>query len=395
MQNTPIAITAITGTQLAARSQTSLAQITSTAPSVNLTPAGSGFGNAVTASIRGVGQYDFNFAFEPGVGIYIDDVYYGALFGSNFDLLDLSRVEILRGPQGTLEGKNSLGGALKLFTKAPGPTPDAFITAGYGAYNRVFVQGGTNYTIDDNLFVRVTAGENRQDGFFKRYDYDCVHPSGIAAGVPSNRLNNSCQIGTKGGQQIAGGRLAVRYVVSPEIEINLKADLTEDDSEVQPAKLIYENSPIFGGVNYITGPHSYSSYSTFTAAGCTAPPTVVCTNGTGFSVPPVSTAHGYGYSGQIDWKLPMNLNLTSITAYRRADGQFSQDADGSPADIETILNDVVHEQVTQELRVSGNYGKLVDFTVGGFYYNANDHIGGRKNIALARTSTSTFRITTL
>ena len=384
LQNTPLAITAITGSQLAARSQTSLAQITSTAPAVNLTPAGAGFGNAVTASIRGVGQYDFNFAFEPGVGIYIDDVYYGALFGSNFDLLDLSRVEILRGPQGTLEGKNSLGGALKLFTKAPGPTPDAFITAGYGAYNRVFVQAGTNYTVlDDKLFVRVTGGENRQDGFFKRYDYDCSHPGTTAGGV-NNRLTNSCQIGTEGGQQVAGGRIAVRYVPDSNIEINLKGDLTEDNSEVQPTKLLYQTNPIYGGVNYLTGAHSYSSYSTYKASNCTGIyPATTCVNGTGFQVPPISTAHGYGFSGQVDWKLPANLSLTSITAYRRADGQFSQDADASPVDIETIYNAVVHEQVTQELRLSGSYNKLLDFTVGGFYYNANDNISGRKNIALA------------
>src|SRR5690606_22328548 len=79
------------------------------APSVTLKPQGTAYGPSMTASIRGIGQYDFNPALEPGVGLYIDDVYYATLTGSMFDLLDLDRVEILRGPQGTLAGRNSIG----------------------------------------------------------------------------------------------------------------------------------------------------------------------------------------------------------------------------------------------------------------------------------------------
>src|SRR5690606_4804412 len=119
LQETPIAITAVNSAMLEMRSQTSIDQVAAQAPSVHLGPQGQANGSGLIAFIRGVGQTDFNFALEPGVGLYIDDVYYPTLTGSLVDLLDLDRVEVLRGPQGTLAGRNSIGGAIKLFSKKP------------------------------------------------------------------------------------------------------------------------------------------------------------------------------------------------------------------------------------------------------------------------------------
>ncbi|MBF8269998.1 MAG: cirA 4, partial [Gammaproteobacteria bacterium] len=119
VQDTPLAITAVNAEMLEARSQTNLAQITAQAPNVSLRPAGSSFGSAMVAFIRGIGQTDFNPSVEPGVGIYVDDVYYSTITGNLLDLMDLERVEVLRGPQGTLAGRNSIGGAIKLFTRKP------------------------------------------------------------------------------------------------------------------------------------------------------------------------------------------------------------------------------------------------------------------------------------
>src|SRR5690606_24017687 len=127
LQRTPIAITAVNAEMLEARGIDNVVDVAQTAPNVSLAPANSNDGKALTAYIRGVGQSDFNPAFEPGVGIYIDDVYYANVFGAAFDLVDPARIEVLRGPQGTLAGKNSIGGAIKLYSKEPDGSGDGYV----------------------------------------------------------------------------------------------------------------------------------------------------------------------------------------------------------------------------------------------------------------------------
>src|SRR5262249_6739328 len=119
LQDIPIAITAVTGQPNQQQGAERLADGLTTRPSVAFRPQSAGFGNSVTAFIRGFGQADFDPAFEPGVGLYVDDVYYPRLTGANFDLMDVERVEVLRGPQGTLEGRNSEGGAIRFVSKKP------------------------------------------------------------------------------------------------------------------------------------------------------------------------------------------------------------------------------------------------------------------------------------
>ena len=101
------------------RSFTQSYEIGYTVPNVSLRPAQAAFGNTMTAYIRGVGQNDFDQAFEPGVGIYVDDVYQPFTLGTQMDLLDMDRVEVLRGPQGTLFGRGSIGGVIRMISKQP------------------------------------------------------------------------------------------------------------------------------------------------------------------------------------------------------------------------------------------------------------------------------------
>src|SRR5690606_35883449 len=141
LQDTPIAITAMNAEMLEARGHTNIAQVAANAPNVSLTPQPQNGGTGLIAYIRGVGQTDFNYALDPGVGIYIDDVYIPTLSSSLLELIDLDRIEILRGPQGTLAGKNSIGGAIKLFSAEPRGDGSGSLAVTYGSFDRVEVRG--------------------------------------------------------------------------------------------------------------------------------------------------------------------------------------------------------------------------------------------------------------
>src|SRR5262245_58679344 len=119
LQQTPIAITAITAEDIQARDFSSSYELGYTVPNAALRQTQAAFGNTMSAFIRGIGQYDFLPEFEPGVGVYFDDVLFPVTMGSMVDLLDLERVEVLRGPQGTLFGRGSIGGAIRYVSKKP------------------------------------------------------------------------------------------------------------------------------------------------------------------------------------------------------------------------------------------------------------------------------------
>src|ERR1700761_3744548 len=118
VQKSPLSVTALSSDLIQKQGLQTVADVAMNAPNVVLNSGSDqGGGLAVAAVIRGVGQTGFLFAESPGVGFYLDDVYFGTLFGSDFDLGDVARVEVLRGPQGTLFGRNSEGGAIRVFTK--------------------------------------------------------------------------------------------------------------------------------------------------------------------------------------------------------------------------------------------------------------------------------------
>ena len=196
LQQTPIAITAVNGEMMEARSQTSLNEIAAQAPSVTLAQQGGPYGPSMAIYLRGVGQADFNPAFEPGVGIYIDDVYFPTLTGSMLDLLDLDRVEILRGPQGTLAGRNSIGGAVKLYSRMPKGDGTGYVSATYGIRNRVDLRGSADFALTDSLSARLSGVSKKQDGYVDRLDYGCVYPN---SGFPrSLSYNTNCVLAREG-----------------------------------------------------------------------------------------------------------------------------------------------------------------------------------------------------
>jgi iron complex outermembrane receptor protein len=141
LQKTPLAITAISGEALEMRNAASVVDIGKFAPNVTINPLGAGYGPTLVANIRGVGLTDFKPVFEPGVPIYVDDVVLARSTGAVLDLLDLERVEVLRGPQGTLFGKNAAGGAIRMVSRKPTGDGPGFIEGTYGKFNRMDFRG--------------------------------------------------------------------------------------------------------------------------------------------------------------------------------------------------------------------------------------------------------------
>src|SRR3974390_2364595 len=137
LQSTPIAITAITAQALEARNLDNVTDVGAYVPNTVIAPLGAGWGATMAAFIRGVGLGHNILSFEPGVPIYVDDVYLGRPQGSILDLLDLERVEVLRGPQGTLFGKNAEGGTVRLISVKPQGDNTGYASFTYGKYNRI------------------------------------------------------------------------------------------------------------------------------------------------------------------------------------------------------------------------------------------------------------------
>lgn len=362
LQDTPIAITALTALAMEARGQSDVIDIAQSAPNVTIQPSPSNFGNSIAASIRGIGQYDSTLSFEPGVGIYIDDVYHPTLFGSVFDLLDLERAEVLRGPQGTLAGKNAIGGAIKLYSRKPSGE-GSFAEFTYGASDRQDFRGAADLTlIPDEMFLRISAVSKKRSGYLDRLDYACATGNGS-----SLTFDVDCKIGTEGAQKYQGIRAALAWQPNDRLAIHLTADSSEDDSEPQPSRLLYSQTTDI----YLTD-QEFVNYSTY------ADPAK------GYSIPVISDAQGKGGSANIQYDFSDHASLTSITAYRHNESQFSTDADTSPEHIQLQYLTFDYSYFTQELRFNGRlFDEFIDYTVGGFYFKSDADDSGRVNLGPA------------
>ena len=176
LQETPIAITAVTGEELQSRGFQNAFEIAYTVPNASLRPAQAAFGASMSAYIRGIGQYDFLPEFEPGVAIYFDDVLHPVIFASSVDLMDLERVEVLRGPQGTLFGRGSIGGAIRYISKAPQGDDTGNISVTYGDFNRIDIRASYDFKLSDTVFARVSGVSKKRDGYQTVYDFACRNP---------------------------------------------------------------------------------------------------------------------------------------------------------------------------------------------------------------------------
>jgi len=403
LQNTPIAITAFTAENLEARGILSVTELDSFVPNAVIQPLGAGWGATMAAFIRGVGLGDNILSFEPGVPIYVDDVYIGRPQGAIFDLLDLERVEVLRGPQGTLFGKNAIGGTVRLISKKPTGDGTGSISVALGKYNRLNARGSMDVSlIEDKVFARFSFSSKKADGYFNVLDYECVNgPGSLGAGgpglpagsynvpgefpdgIPGVRLGSQvpaggdCVVDTLGDENVQSGRAAFRFLINDRAELNLVGDLTVQRQKGPADKytIIDETNglnafwnaafaePVFGaGVGwdsrFITN-DLYSNYSRYNDPI------------TNRLVPNINDMDHWGVAATFEWQLSDAVRLKSISGYRRFWNKFGRDSDGTPLPNNATYDDSRHRQFTQEIQLTGTAGKL-DWATGAFYYDAHD-----------------------
>ncbi len=412
LQDTPIAITAVNAEMLEARGQTDISQIAGQAPNVTLRPQPQNGGSGLIAFIRGVGQTDFNFAVDPGVGVYIDDVYIPTLSSSLLDLMDLDRIEVLRGPQGTLAGKNSIGGAIKLFSQKPDGSGRGYLQATYGSYNRVEVRGMADFKLSDSLSMRVSGVGKSRDGYVKLLDYGVSHPT---SNVPANNARGGkAVVGTQGGQSYVAGRMALRWQPTDSLDVNISGDYTHDRSEPAGTVLIAAGRPGPTATNpnpfnpAIPNPATNANGGAWLTGRNGAPVPVDCrfvpagqyscdtlsssvyggdrrfisyanfVDGTvatsqapfkPYAALQQSNFTGWGIHGNVKFDLSENMNLHWISSYRKYQSNFGQDQDATPVPVAQLDNQLNHYGWSQELRLNGEIGNgFVDYTLGGFYF---------------------------
>jgi outer membrane receptor protein involved in Fe transport len=356
VQDIAVAVTAITGTTLEKSGVEDVFQLQQQAP--GLVVSRSQQSTVTTFAIRGIGTSSQNFGLESSVGLYVDGVYRSRQSSVVNNLVDLTSVEILRGPQGTLFGKNTPSGAVLMRTVAPGDTghggraasdANAFVEVTGGDFGLINVSGATNIPlIADKMALRATIFSAQRDGYV----------SELTTGQ-SDVINDINRI---------GGRLQLYYTPSDTFRMRVIADYSEIDEICCAALTRQDNVVAFGRDDGAGGP-VFGSDALLLQAG-----------GTVFTIDdfenrvmalnrlPTATNEDSGLSVEFNWDLA-NSTLTSISAYRAFDTTDFIDADFTDVDFFTKLNTSEQSSFSQEFRLDGDWGDRVQYVVGAFYFS--------------------------
>jgi iron complex outermembrane receptor protein len=323
LQDVPIAVTAYSGEQLERQGALDITDVADTTPNVNLETS-RGTNTTLTAFIRGVGQQDPVAGFEQGVGIYIDDVYLNRPQGALLDIYDVERIEVLRGPQGTLYGRNTIGGAVKYVTRRLPEVPAAELKANIGTYRQLDLIGSVSAPINDALRVGMAAARLTRDGFGKNL-------------TTGDENYNKDIFATRG---------TVELVPSEDVFFRLSGDYTWDNSNPR------------GGHRLIPGLLSGAPVldDVFDSRGALNDP-IQKVKGGGIAL--------HGEVGVNDW-----LKLRSITAYRKDSSHTPIDFDALPSvdvDVPAIYR---NKQFSPEFQAVVDKGPLAG-VVGADYLDAN------------------------
>jgi iron complex outermembrane recepter protein len=332
-QDVPVALSVLSGSGLERTGAYTIADLQQQTPS--LTAYNSNPRNSSVA-IRGIGVSSASDGLDTSVGVYVDNVYLGRPGMALADLVDVDRVEVLRGPQGTLFGRNSSAGVINITTRAPSFDFGLYAEASGGNYNynqeRLAITGPV---IDGLLAFRVTGFNTHRDG---------VIPN-IKTGAPANSIGRS------------GGRAQLLATPAPNLKVRLIADYSQEDDSccVSSTKLVLPAS---------LSPTIARTLQTLAALGYVPTPARYART----NAPQQMRTHQWGTSLQADWDLGF-ATATSITAYRHWYFNPLQDSDSTPLDvIQVNVATTRYKQFSQELRLASAPGRF-NWQAGAYYFH--------------------------
>lgn len=352
LQEVPISVTAFTKEALEFRGITNIGDISAYTPNLDINH-GKADGGSTNAAvfIRGVGQNDFIFPTDPGVGIYMDGVYLARSIGGMMDLSDIERVEVLRGPQGTLYGKNTIGGAINIITSRPDGELNGKIKLTMGERSHKDLEANINFPINDVLFGKIALVSKNQDGFSKR----------VTSGLDLGDTN------------VDAIRVGLNWIASDDLEVYFSLDSSRIRQNGAPGTLLGTfDSPgsLYGLYNAVGAPmiaaiNGFPAGSIFDDRYVTND--LALSNGTG---PTKDDNDSQGMSAEINWDINDNLSLKSLTAYRKMEAEIQTDIDYSPFPVIHTDADQNQNQFSQELQLSGSSADdKLSWLLGAYYFN--------------------------
>lgn len=342
VQEVPVAVTVTSGEVLEDSGAPDISVLQSYVPNLSVY-AGRNQSTTLTAFMRGIGQADPLWGVDPGVGLYLDDVYMARPQGALLDVFDVQRVEVLRGPQGTLYGKNTIGGAIKYVSQAPSDTLEAKVSLAGGSYGTQNVKAMISGPIvEGTLRGKVSVASLQRDGY-------------------GTNLFTGREVSDK---DSTAYRLALDWLPSENVIVQLAVDGTRDDAEPKGYQRLVTNPlcPVFSGGPCPPNKDRYDTQS---------------------GLAPLNGTDSEGYSLTVSWDLAPAWQLKSITAYRESDSQNNIDFDTTPGRIVDVIATYGDEQTSQELQLVYDGAGRLDGVVGAYYFDGE--AGGLvKNIFINR-----------
>lgn len=336
IQDVPVSVSAFGEQDLRDLQAERIDALQGAVPNMNLVQ-GRASSSSANVFIRGVGQPDALQTFDPGVGIYVDDVYMSRIQGALFNLYDIERVEVLRGPQGALYGKNSPGGAVKLVTRTPGERTEGVVEATIGNYGRYTGQMYLGGGLGEGLSASVAGMTTRSDGY-------------VQDPVTGRRYNDD---------DTDAVRVKLHAEPTTDLRMTFSADYTRQRNA---ASLGRQEEPLVSvdlatGGAVVVAPAPSEGYNFRTRTNLEP--------GQGQDL------DHWGLSAHVDWDLNRNFSLKSITAYRELDTAFWIDFDATELSMSEALVDLDQNQFSQELQL--HYTNLDNFrAVAGLFYMEED-----------------------